>query len=461
MNLLFLLIVSVLILIVFLIVLPPLWKIPSIPPLLKGGADTAPSQSEEADLSLPPLKKGGRGGFADQDQRNIAIARQRLAELKEQLQAGALSQALYDEQLIELEQALSDDLDIGRVSPVPIAILPASLAVESQVPALQGQGRWMAWVLVLAIPFVAGSLYWVLGNYQSLIQVPQTAAANQETPEREKMIGMVAGLAERLEKQPDDAQGWLMLGRSYKYLEESPKAVAAFEHAYKLMGDQPEIMLLYADALAYVNNEELAGKPAELVFKALAIEPDNVTGLWLGGMAKAQTGEFVAAMAFWKKLETLLPPGSAAQQEIQDLMAKLATQIPEGTELAESAAAQPTPSPAAASIAVQVSLAPELQKSAGPNDTVFVYAQALSGPQMPLAIVRKQVSELPLTVNLTDAMAMIPTMKLSNFEQVRLLARISKSGNAMKQPGDLIGVIDQVALADKSSHKIVISSQVK
>ncbi len=452
---LFLLIVSVMTLATFLIVLPPLWR-------------------------KQPV------AAADMDQRNIAIARQRLAELKEQLQAGALSQALYEEQLAELEQALSDDLDIGRVSSVPISILPSSMAVESQVPALRGQGRWMAWVLVLAIPFVAGSLYWALGNYQSLTRVPQTAAANQATPEREKMISMVAGLAERLEKQPDDAQGWLMLGRSYKYLEESPKAVAAFEHAYKLMGDQPEIMLLYADALAYVNNEELAGKPAELVFKALAIEPDNVTGLWLGGMAKAQTGEFVAAMALWKKLETLLPPGSDAQHEIQGLMAKLATQIPEGTAQAESKAAQPaaipTPSPAAASIAVQVSLAPELQKSASPTDTVFIYAQALSGPQMPLAIVRKQVSELPLTVNLTDAMAMIPTtardggsaaigrepmrpMKLSNFEQVRLLARISKSGNAMKQPGDLIGVIEQVALTNKSSdkslHKIVINSQVK
>ena len=444
---LFLLIVSVLILIALIIVLPPLWRIPPNPPLLKGGEDTAPSQSQGANPSLPPLKKGGRGGFADQDQRNITIARQRLIELKEQLQAGALSQTLYDEQLVELELALSDDLDI-----------------ESHVKASSSQGRWMAFVLILAIPMVAGLLYWTLGNYQSLTQDAQTAA-NQATPEREKMVSMVAGLAARLEKQPDDAQGWLMLGRSYKYLEQHSKAVAAFEHAYKLLGDQPEIMLSYADELAFVNNEELVGKPAELVFKALAIEPDNVTGLWLGGMAKAQTGEFVGAMALWKKLEGLLPPGSEAQKEIQGLMANLKTQMPEGTAQVESTAAQsaakPTPSLAVASIDVEVSLAPELQKSAGASDTVFVYAQALSGPQMPLAIVRKQVSELPLTVSLTDAMAMMPTMKLSNFEQVKLLARISKSGNAMKQPGDLIGIIDQVALSDKSSHKIIINNQVK
>ncbi|MGZ5619671.1 MAG: c-type cytochrome biogenesis protein CcmI [Methylobacter sp.] len=442
MNMLFLLIAGVMILIAFLIVLPPLWR--------KHPAATA-----------------------DQDQRNIAIARQRLAELKEQLQAGALSQALYDEQLVELEQALSDDLDIGRTDSLPVATLPPSMAVESHIKASPSQGRWMATVLVLAIPLVAGSFYWVLGNYQLISQVDQPAAANQTPPELEQMKSMVAGLAERLKEQPDDALGWTMLGRSYKYLQQYPKAVEAFEHAYKLIGDKPEIMLLYADALAFASNEQMAGKPAELVFKALAMEPDNVTGLWLGGMAKAQIGDFAAAMDLWKKLEAQLPAGSDAQKEIQGLLVKLATQIPEGTAQAEPeqsaktgrAGSQPTatlpPSLAVVSIDVQVSLAPELQKSASPNDTVFIYAQALSGPKMPLAIVRKQVSELPLTVSLTDAMAMMPNMKLSNFEQVKLLARISKSGDAMQQPGDLIGIIEQATLADKGLQKIVINSQIK
>ncbi len=419
---LFLLIAGVMILTAFLIVLPPLWRKHLV-------AET------------------------DQDQRNIAIARQRLAELKEQLQAGALTQTLYDEQLVELEQALNDDLEI-----------------QSQVKTAQSQGRWMATILIFAIPLAAGSLYWTLGNYQSLSLVEQPAAApappmdggsaarlQEQSRQLEQMKTMVAGLAERLEKQPDDAMGWTMLGRSYKYLQQYPKAVEAFERAYALIGDQPEIMLLYADALAFVNDEQLAGKPAELVFKALAMEPDNVTGLWLGGMAKAQTGDFVGARDLWKKLESLLPPGSNAQQEIQGLLAKLAIQIPEG------AAAPPAEAKAAnaAGIEVQVSLAPELQTLAGPNDTVFIYAQALSGPKMPLAIVRKQVFELPLTVSLTDAMAMMPTMKLSGFEQVKLLARISKSGGATQQPGDLIGVIEQAALADKGPHKIIINSQTK
>ena len=186
-----------------------------------------------------------------------------------------------------------------------------------------------------------------------------------------------------------------------------------------------------------------------MVFKVLALEPDNMNALRLGGMAKAQQGDSATAIKLWKKLETLLPPNSEPLQEIQDLLAKI-----------ESEATQPT-QVAGVAVEVQVSLAPELLKATSPGDTLFVYAQALSGPKMPLAIVRKQVSDLPLSVSLNDTMAMMPTMKLSNFSQVKLLARISKSGNAMSQPGDLIGSIDQVTLADKKNHAIVINGSVK
>ncbi len=125
-------------------------------------------------------------------------------------------------------------------------------------------------------------------------------------------------------------------------------------------------------------------------------------------------------------------------------------------------AAAPADKSASASVEVNVSLSPELQKSVNPGDTVFIYAQALSGPKMPLAIVRKQVSDLPITVTLNDTMAMMPKMKLSNFDQVKLLARISKSGNAMSQAGDLLGVVEQVSLSGENNpHTIIINSEVK
>ncbi|MDP1615456.1 MAG: c-type cytochrome biogenesis protein CcmI [Methylococcales bacterium] len=410
MNSVFLLIVGIMVLIAFAFVLPPLWRQRPV---------------AEADL----------------DQRNILIARQRLAELKESRQSGVLSQAQYDEQLAELEQALSDDLDI-----------------ESHVTTQASQGRWMVYVLVVAIPLLAGSLYATLGTYQAINPEAEIAAANPATPSLEDIKKMVAKLAERMKANPGDLQGWVMLGKSYKYLQQYPQAAEALEQAYKLAGDRVDVLLQYADALAYANDQQLAGKPAELVFKALILEPDNVTGLWLAGMAKAQAGESAAAITLWRRLDKLLAPGSQEQQEVQGLLAKLESETPGVPADEPPAQAAKT---ADIAIAVNVSLAPELQKSAAPGDTVFVYAQALSGPKMPLAIVKKQVSDLPLTVSLNDAMAMMPNMKLSNFANVKLLARISKSGNAMTQPGDLIGVIESVALTDKNSHTIVINGAVK
>ena len=414
---LFFVIVGVLILIAFLFVLPPLWRKQTV---------------QEA---------------YDIDQRNILIAQHRLQELKDNKLKGDLTEEQYNEQLADLEQALSDDLDI-----------------KSQVTPLYNQGRWVVFVVVLTIPLLASWLYADLGNYPAVSHSAEMAA----DPDKLKFAEinkMVTRLAEKMQNNPDDAQGWLMLGRSYTAMEEFPKAVEALANAYRLLGDKPEVMLLYADALAYVNDKNLTGKPAELVFKALALEPDNMNALWLGGMAKAQQGDTVEAAKLWKKLESLLPAGSDSQKEVQDLLSKLASESPEAMAIDQSQTTQtakvPDSANSTATIKVEVSLTPGLQNKYQAKDTVFIYAQAVSGPKMPLAIVRKQVSDLPLTVSLDDTLAMMPTMRLSNFSQVRLLARLSKSGNAITQPDDLIGVIEQVELNDKNPHKIVIGEQKK
>jgi cytochrome c-type biogenesis protein CcmH len=295
----------------------------------------------------------------------------------------------------------------------------------------------------------------MLGNYQAVSHTAEMLV----DPEATKLLEvnkMVLRLAEKMKAKPNDAQGWLILGRSYKALEQYPQAADAFANAYRLLGNQAEVMLLYADALAYVNNRNLAGKPSELVYKALALEPDNLNALWLGGMAKAQEGDAPAALKLWKKLEATLPPGSDSQQEIKNLLSSLAKDTSPGQVQKE-----PEAKVSNFTLSVQVSLAPKLQKATAAEDTVFIYAQALSGPKMPLAIVRKHVSDLPLVVSLNDSMAMMPNMKLSNFASVKLLARISKSGNAMTQPNDLIGIIEQVDLTDKSIHKIIINTPVK
>jgi cytochrome c-type biogenesis protein CcmH len=413
-NILFFCIASFLVLIAFAFILPPLWR--------KYPVATV------SDLS------------ADQDQRNILIARERLAELRKQHHAGALTQSQYDEQFAELEQALSDDLDI-----------------ISHVTTSRSEGRWAVYILAVFIPFAAGLLYFTLGNIPAIEHTEELAKADPEAPSAADINKMVAGLAERLKSNPNDAKGWLMLGRSYQHLEQFPKAVDALANAYRLLGDQVEVMLLYAESLAFTNNKSLLGKPAELISKSLALEPENMNALWLGGILKAQQNKPQEAVKLWRKLESLVPPGSEAQKQIQSVLAGI--ESPADTTPTQNVAKSENTS--GIKVTVDVSLDPALQQSVNPGDTVFIYAQALSGPKMPLAIVRKQVSDLPISVELDDSMAMMPAMKLSNFDKVKLLARISKSGNAMAQTGDLLGSDDQVALSDPASHKVVINSEVK
>ena len=414
MELLFLLIAGCLVLLAGLFILPPLWR-------------------------DRPIAK------AAMDERNIAIAKQRLAELTEQLQANALNQVQYDEQRAELELALSDDLDIA------------------QPQAASAQGRWMSYLLMVLIPVLAAGLYAGLGNYKAINPTPEMLGTDKPAmPNQEAINKMVDGLAEKMKTDPNNAEGWLMLGKSYKYMEQYQKSADAFAQAYKLLGDKPDVMLAYAEALSFTNDDNVSGKSAELVFKALKIEPNNPNALWLAGMSKAQAGEFMAAKELWTKLAASLPKGSEALQETQTLLAKIDEKIAEANGAEPSKAPEPT-SAAVSSVSVdmQVSLAPELQSQTSPTDTVFVYAQAVSGAKMPLAIVRKQVQDLPLAVSLTDSLAMTPAAKLSMFSEVKLLARISKSGNAMQQAGDLIGSIEKVSVADKTRHTLIINNFIK
>ena len=411
MNILFWLIVSTLILTAFLFVLPAFWRKQLIVPV-------------------------------DLDQENINIAKSRLRELKESKLLGALSDAEYEEQLADLELALSDDLDIKK-----------------SIQTLNDQGRWAVYAVILVIPLLATGLYFLLGNYPAVSHTAEMSV-DTETAKVAEIGKMVNRLAEKMKANPDDGQGWLMLGRSYRALEQYPKAVDALANAYRILGEKPEVMMLYADALASNNDKSLIGQPSDLITKVLTLEPENMEALWLGGMAKAQSGEDQAAYDRWKKLLGLLSPDTEDYKNVNGLLDQLLAENPQ-VKVGETTNKTTVASVSGVEVTIDVSLADELKASAKAGDIVFIYAQALSGPKMPLAIERKKVSDLPLTVTLNDAMAMMPTMKLSSFPQVKLLARISTSGNAMQQPGDLIGAVEPVSIDDKTHHKIVINGTVK
>ncbi|MDT4292127.1 c-type cytochrome biogenesis protein CcmI [Methylomonas sp. MO1] len=402
MNLEFWLIIAVLVALALLVLLPPLFK-------------------------LTPLRT------ADGEQRNTSIARQQLAELKLQLQNGVLSQDQYDGQYRELQLTLLDDLE-G----------PVAVAANSKT------GRWVVPIIALGVPLISLFFYGMLGEPQALAKA-ELVASNQKAADN--VANMVAKLIERLKQQPDDLEGWMMLGRSYVYMQQYQNAADVFAELNKRKPNDPAVMLHYADALAMARNGQMGGEPAELVFQALKFVPEDHTALWLAGMAKAEAGDFAQAISYWKKLSGLLPADNESQQQLQKMiqMAEAEQQKPQGA--ASSAGS--------VDIQVKVVMDDALKTKVEPQHTVFIYAQAISGPKMPLAIIRKQVSDLPASVVLNDSVAMQPQTHLADFKQLRIVARISKTGNAMSQPGDLLGTAQLDAVEGNPSVSITINQEVQ
>lgn len=381
---------------------------------------------------LPPLYRKYEKIEIETERFNVDIAKQRLEDLKYQRSAGTITADEYEDLFQELQSVLADDLQ-----------------TEASSKKSESSGRWLLVLAIIAIPLVSISLYRTLGNKDALLPEAERVALQFD-----EINAMVAGLAQRLQNQPDDVNGWLMLGRSYKYLNRYAESAQAFSEAYRLLGDQSDVLLQYADALAMANDGKLAGKPAELVAKALILAPEDSTALWLSGMAKAEAGKYDEALRHWQKLASQLPKGSEPYREVQGLIAQIIGRL-------GVAPPEQEPVPATKGLEVNVSISDELHDTVSPTDTVFIYAQALQGPPMPLAIVKKQVADLPITVVLSDEQAMMPAMRLSNFDRVKIIARISKSGQAESRPGDWLGLVESVAPAENGSVAITINQKVE
>lgn len=396
-------------------------------------------------LLLPALL--GRKSIRDLDrnQQNVAIARERLKELESEYGRGSLNELDYEQAKQELEQALLIDVDESQATSV-------ALSTESTRVSL-------AWV-ALGVPLLAVLLYLQLGTPAALEPQVQAATpqghAGGET--EATMEQLVAGLAAKLEQEPENPEGWFMLGRSYVSMGRFAEAAAAFERVLQQVGDNPDVMFRYADALAMAQGGTIAGKPFEIIKQALQLKPDDPTGLWLAGLGYEEQGEYEKAVQHWRKLETLLVDDPASLNEVRNLIARAEQ------KLGRPVTAQTTPpQPIAASnvaLQVTVSLDAALQDKVSADDTVFIFARAMEGPPMPLAAVRKQVRDLPLTVILDDSMAMMPQMKLSNYATVLVGARISKSGTATAQSGDLTGEIENVATSSNKQLTLTISQRI-
>jgi cytochrome c-type biogenesis protein CcmH len=282
-----------------------------------------------------------------------------------------------------------------------------------------------------------------------------TPRVAQNVPMAPEHVEMIKALAARLEQNPNDGKGWAMLARAYAVMGRYNEALPAYEKAANLIQNDPVLLVDYADVLAAVNGKNLQGKPLELIQSALMIDPTNLKGLNLMGTAAFQAGDYTHAVGYWEKLLQLLPPDSPIANQINISIANARTQEAGKRPQSLPAQGQALPATGGAQITGVVRLSPALAGKVTPFDTVFVFAKAVSGPPMPIAVIRVQVKDLPQKFILNDSMAMMPTMKLSNFKEVVVSAKISKSGNATPQSGDLRGEVASVKVGTDNVQLVI------
>ncbi len=388
---------------------------------------------------LPPLLRRPKGTGPARSTINVDIYRDRLAELEAERGSGTLTDTEYKEARAELERAMLTDVAGPDDPAAPVAATPRAVVVA----------------VAIFVPVLAGGLYWKLGALDRVLSPAAPPAAQAGQPDMHSIEQMVSKLAAKLAADPKNAEGWGMLGRSYVVLGRYGEAVLAFSKARELTGDTPELLADQAEAMALANNNTLTGEPEVLVKRALKKEPDQPKALWLAGHAAIQQGRTAEGIAYWRRLVARMPAESAGRQKVEQLIAQVQGQA------GVAAAPAPTPEQAAstASISVRVALAPTLKDKVHPDDTVFIFARAAEGPKMPLAIVKKQVKDLPLMVQLDDSMAMMPQMRLSNFQQVIVGARVSKSGDAVPKSGDLQGLSGRLPVGTGNAVDITIAER--
>lgn len=373
----------------------------------------------------------------------IESLKQKLDQLKELHAGGTLPDASFAEGKAALERQILDLVLNG--TPVNVAA-PAPVASKVAAPAAGGKpSKLMLTGIVMGVVAIAVAGYlWkgVPGPVQVEAEQPQmTSADGKPAPHAtttDQIAAMTDKLAQRLKDKPDDVEGWSMLARSYSVLGRHADALKAYEKASNLRKDDPTLLADYADSMAVNNNSNLEGEPMKLVERALKLDPKNLKALYLAGTYDFNKKDYAGAVKIWEKLAEVGPPGNVFVAQVESAIAE-ARNLAGLPPAAKPLDGAPKANAASGTVSGTVTLSAALAKQAQPEDTVFVFARPVEGSRMPLAILRKQVKDLPLSFNLNDSMAMSPSTALSSVSKVIVGARISKSGNAMPQPGDLSG----------------------
>jgi len=375
------------------------------------------------------LWRGARAAQADRtqevEQANARVYRDQLEELERDYLAGSLTQQELHTAREDLARRLLEDVQ----------------PVEATVSAPGEPFRkpwWMVSGLVVLVPVLALGLYGVLGTPAALD--PQVVAQGQNqsgevTPE--KLATMATALIRRLQDEPNSVEGWVMLGRVQRARGLFEEADEALVKALALTQDD-DLMIERAEVLAQKSGGNFAGEPWAIIQRVLTRDPHHLNALLLAGSASFTELNYRSALRFWERAREEVDANSPDAAELERAMAEARDKLGLPPMPARAANDKPSKSTLSAkSISGRVSVVSDLAAKVAPTDTVFVYATPVSGSRMPVAMLRTTADKLPLDFVLDDSTAMTPNSKLSDMTEVTVRVRISKSGQAMAQPGDL------------------------
>ena len=372
---------------------------------------------------LVPLLRPRRATGRSAAEVNLEVLRSQRREIDADVAAGILPRDARNEAL--------DDL-VGRAE----QDLGASEPVTAQAPR---RPYVAAAIVAICLPAIAFGMYAALGNPKAtdatLTQAPSGMSQHD-------VIAMVDKLAQKVRERPDDAQGWALLARSTAALGRFNESAEAYEHLSKLVPDDADVLADWADALGMAQGQSLAGRPREIVERALKIDPTHRKGLALAGTAALDAGDYASSARYWATLAAQMAPGSQEETQVRAIIAEVqekaaAAGKPIGDVPKQLAQAKPVAG--GQSVSGSVSISPQIASRLQGNETLFIFARAEGGSRMPLAIMRASAKQLPLKFALDDSQSMAPGANISSAKSIRVEARISRAGQAAPQSGDLQG----------------------
>ncbi|VVO13696.1 c-type cytochrome biogenesis protein CcmI [Pseudomonas fluorescens] len=381
-------------------------------------------------LLIPILR--GRRAQREEDRTalNVALYQERVAELQTQQEEGVLTSAQMDSGRAEAARELLADTE------------------GADAPRVSRLGKPAPLLAAILVPLLGLGLYLHFGASDKVELTREFAEAPQSMEE------MTRRLERAVAAQPDSAEGLYFLGRTYMAQDRPADAAKIFERTVAVAGRQPELLGQWAQAQYFADNKKWSDKVQALTDEALKADPKEVTSLGLLGIAAFEGERYQEAIDYWNRLLAQLPPQDSSRAALQGGITRASEKLQEsGGKVAEAPAAVVK---TAALLKVRVDLAANLKAKVQPGDSVFIFARATSGPPAPLAAKRLTVADLPATVELGDADAMMPQLKLSNFPEVQLVARISRAGKPTA--GEWIGRSQPLASSTTAQQQLTIDS---